>query len=335
MHRAVPAPEDHLRVAQLLRGQAAARLVRVVEHAVVEVEAHLQHGGVAAQVLVGQEEHLLAALERPVQRPLGVGRGADHAAVAADEALDVGGGVHVRHRHGRSAMPSVLQDLPGRLDLAEHRHVGHRAAGGQVGQDDLLRVAGEDVGALGHEVHAAEDDELGVRPGRGLAGELERVAGHVGELDHLVALVVVAEHEHAVAERGLGGAGAGDQVGSLGAGSSPGQSTPRSDAGVAAAAEQQQRGGGVDDGSAKVVTLSWSHAGAGTSRDCDLEDSSAVRVLICPDKFAGTLSAVDVAAAVADGWRAAAPATRCAAGRWPTAGPGFVEVLPRRSAATG
>ena len=56
---------------------------------------------------------------------------------------------------------------------------------------------GEDVGGLGHEVHAAEDDELRLRPGRGVAGELEGVAGDVGELDDLVALVVVPEHEHA------------------------------------------------------------------------------------------------------------------------------------------
>ena len=54
---------------------------------------------------------------------------------------------------------------------------------------------GEDVGRLGHEVHAAEHDELRLRAGRRLAGELERVTGDVGELDDLVALVVVAEHE--------------------------------------------------------------------------------------------------------------------------------------------
>ena len=70
---------------------------------------------------------------------------------------------------------------------------------------------GEDVGGLGHEVHAAEDDVGGLRAGRRLLGELERVAGHVGELDDLVALVVVAEHEQPVAQGRLGGAGAFDQ----------------------------------------------------------------------------------------------------------------------------
>ena len=39
----------------------------------------------------------------------------------------------------------------------------------------------------------------------GVLRELERVAGVVGELDDFVALVVVAEDDQAVAERGLGG----------------------------------------------------------------------------------------------------------------------------------
>jgi len=60
-------------------------------------------------------------------------------------------------------------------------------------------------------VHAAEDDVLGVGPGSGLLGELERVAGDVGERDDLVALVVVPQHEDAVAEGGLRRAGALDQ----------------------------------------------------------------------------------------------------------------------------
>ena len=71
--------------------------------------------------------------------------------------------------------------------------------------------AGEDVGRLGHEVDAAEDDELGLGPGRRLAGELERVAGDVGELDDLVALVVVAEHEDPLAQLRLRAPGAFDQ----------------------------------------------------------------------------------------------------------------------------
>ncbi len=61
--------------------------------------------------------------------------------------------------------------------------------------------AREDVGALGHEVNAAEHDELGVRLLADLTGELERIAGVVGELHHLVALIVMAENDETTTER--------------------------------------------------------------------------------------------------------------------------------------
>jgi glycerate kinase len=50
-----------------------------------------------------------------------------------------------------------------------------------------------------------------------------------------------------------------------------------------------------------------------------------VRVLICPDKFAGTLSAPEVAQAVADGW--AVPSDELVLRPIADGGPGFVEVL--------
>lgn len=54
---------------------------------------------------------------------------------------------------------------------------------------------------------------------------------------------------------------------------------------------------------------------------------SAVRVLICPDKFAGTLSAVEAAAALAAGWRDAAPADEVVTRPLSDGGPGFLDVL--------
>ena len=83
-------------------------------------------------------------------------------------------------------------------------HVGHRAAGVEVGQEDLLVGTGEDVGRLGHEVHAAEDDELGLRLSRSDPGESERVAPCVRPRHHFVALVVVAEDDEPRAELVLG-----------------------------------------------------------------------------------------------------------------------------------
>ena len=79
-------------------------------------------------------------------------------------------------------------------------------------------VAGEDVGRLGHEVHAAEDDELGVGVLLREHREPERVAAGVGPSHHLVALVVVAEDEHAIAEHRLRRADALREVVGVGAG---------------------------------------------------------------------------------------------------------------------
>jgi glycerate kinase len=52
-----------------------------------------------------------------------------------------------------------------------------------------------------------------------------------------------------------------------------------------------------------------------------------VRVLVCPDKFAGTLSAVEAAGAIADGWRASAPGDEVVTRPLADGGPGFLEVL--------
>ena len=55
MHRAVPAPQDHPGPLQLGSTQAAHRLVRVEDDAIVQGAAEVAHIGVASQVLIGQE----------------------------------------------------------------------------------------------------------------------------------------------------------------------------------------------------------------------------------------------------------------------------------------
>jgi glycerate kinase len=52
-----------------------------------------------------------------------------------------------------------------------------------------------------------------------------------------------------------------------------------------------------------------------------------VRVVICPDKFAGTLSAVAAAAAIADGWSQAKPHDEVIRRPLADGGPGFVDVV--------
>lgn len=51
------------------------------------------------------------------------------------------------------------------------------------------------------------------------------------------------------------------------------------------------------------------------------------RVLLCPDKFAGSIGAVDAAAALADGWRSVAPDDEVVRRPLADGGPGFLDVL--------
>ncbi|HEX5089237.1 MAG TPA: glycerate kinase [Nocardioides sp.] len=52
-----------------------------------------------------------------------------------------------------------------------------------------------------------------------------------------------------------------------------------------------------------------------------------MRVLVAPDSFAGTLSAVEAAVAIADGWRETAPEDELDLAPMSDGGPGFVDVL--------
>ncbi|MFC6345574.1 glycerate kinase, partial [Nocardioides hankookensis] len=52
-----------------------------------------------------------------------------------------------------------------------------------------------------------------------------------------------------------------------------------------------------------------------------------MRVLVAPDKFAGTLTAVEAAEAIATGWRRRAPGDELDLAPMADGGPGFVDVL--------
>src|SRR6476619_1108442 len=52
-----------------------------------------------------------------------------------------------------------------------------------------------------------------------------------------------------------------------------------------------------------------------------------MRILVAPDKFAGTLTAVEAADAIAAGWRRRAPADELDLAPMADGGPGFVDVL--------
>src|SRR2546423_2603820 len=115
--------------------------------------------------------------------------------------------------------------------------------------------------------------------------------------------------------------------GSLGAGSSPGQSTPRSEP-ASAPRPSRSRAVAVGEGSAQEVTSSWLHSAVAPGGSADVTcETPGVRVLICPDKFAGTLTAVQAAEAIAAGWSAVAPGDELVRRPLADGGTGFLDVI--------
>jgi hypothetical protein len=78
----------------------------------------------------------------------------------------------------------------------------------------------------------------------GVAGELEAVAGGVGELDDLVALVVVTQHDGLVTQRGASRPRPHDKPRVGGVRYDPGTDDAALGVRVGSSPEEQQRGGG-------------------------------------------------------------------------------------------
>src|SRR5687768_3847997 len=101
MDGAVAFPEDEVGVLQSAFGIAAEVLARVPNDHLVERVTH-RVGGIATEVLVGEEQNLdllLTALGKcPFEDVSTVGAGADGAVMLAYERLDRGAAVHVRDR---------------------------------------------------------------------------------------------------------------------------------------------------------------------------------------------------------------------------------------------
>ena len=163
MHRAVALPQDETRGFDLLTGESAERLMRIPHHHLIERHIHLEERGVAAQVLIGQEQDLLLLLPAPRQHGRGVGRRAHRAALLAHERLNRGRRVDVGDRHRARRHTELFELAPADLQFVGRGHVGHGAARREVWQNHLLMRQGEHIGALGHEMHAAEHDVLGLR----------------------------------------------------------------------------------------------------------------------------------------------------------------------------
>src|SRR6266702_2464978 len=175
MDGAVALPEEDAAGCEALGGLTALQSPRIPYHHVFHGNSH-GGAGVAAEVLIGQEEDALstqttktcrwgprvAASEGPLKGGARVGGGADQAAALAAECLDGGCRIHIGQGNGFGGESKALEGFPAGLDLGDFSHVGHGAASVQVRQNDLLAVAAKYVGAFGHKVYAAEDDVFGV-----------------------------------------------------------------------------------------------------------------------------------------------------------------------------
>ena len=156
-------------------------------------------------MLVGEKQYPAAALKGPVEHRPGVGRRADDSAALAAKGLQGGRRVDVGDGHYVVGVDHFAHLVPAILHLFAIGHVGQGAAGGHVGEHygdalaaafgQAFRPVGEDVGRFGHEVDAAEGDGPALPVGRGQLGQLVAIAAKVGQGDHFVLLIVVAEDQ--------------------------------------------------------------------------------------------------------------------------------------------
>jgi len=140
--RAVPLPQQQRGLLHLPVVEAAARAPWVPHSHVLLAPAELE-AGVAAQVLVGEEQDLVGASlaavgeQGPGEDGAGVGGGAHRTAVAPDERLERRRGVHVGDGHHPLDVGHLGEGCPRLLHLVEVGHVRHGAPGVQVGEDHL------------------------------------------------------------------------------------------------------------------------------------------------------------------------------------------------------
>ena len=205
MYAAVTFPEDHLAFENGFRGIAAELFgMRIPDRHLRERDAHAD-GCVAAQVLIGEEHHAAGSRERPVERGFGVRRRADDSAVSTDEGFKARGRVDVGDRCDVRGVNDLTQLIPGVFNLMDAGHVGHRAAGGEVGEYDanslavafgqFLGAVPEDVGRFGHEVDSAKRDVPTLAAVGSHLAELIAIAGEVRECDHLILLIMVTQNQ--------------------------------------------------------------------------------------------------------------------------------------------
>ena len=103
------------------------------------------------------------------------------------ERFDLGGAVDV----GDDVDAGVALLVGG--EFAGVARFGEGAAGVEIGQEDFF-VGVDDLGGFGHEVDAAEEDDVGLG-GLGLVGEAEGVADVIGHFLDFAVLIIMGEDD--------------------------------------------------------------------------------------------------------------------------------------------
>ena len=155
-------------------------------------------------MLVGEEQDLVSGaltigIEGPSQNGLSIRTRAHCAPVSTHKGFQGCRRVHVGNGDNSLGIRYLGELSPSLFNLIEISHVGHRAAGVQIRQNDLLVVGGQDVGGLGHEVDATKYDDLGLACGSFLR-ETEAISGYIGEDHDLLHLIMVTQNHEAIAK---------------------------------------------------------------------------------------------------------------------------------------
>ena len=111
------------------------------------------------------------------------------------------GRVYIDRRHdGLFNGKDSSQRFPTLIDLFDGRHVGHGAAGCHVRKNHGLFGAAQDVGSLGHKMHAAKDDIRPLRPLGCQFREQERIPTKIRMLNDFISLIIMAKDHDAIAQ---------------------------------------------------------------------------------------------------------------------------------------
>ena len=203
VHAAVALPENQLCPLDCFASIAAVGLKRIPDNHLLARQPHLI-GRIAAQMLVGEEENLLASGPTPFNDRSGIGRRAGNPAVLTAKGFKNCGGVHIDRRHdGLFHRQDAPQGFPALIDLLDRRHIRHGATGSHVRKNHRLLRTAQDIRGLRHKMDAAEHNIGSLGTLRSQLRQQQRIAAKISMLNDFVPLVVMPEDHDPITQDAL------------------------------------------------------------------------------------------------------------------------------------